>query len=67
LLVASSRRRHKCGCGGPDKQKKKLTDHLKAIALLKDRDLHWTCVIEAYHARRVAPLMVCPPAVRDDA
>jgi hypothetical protein len=44
--------------GVPDKEKRKLSDHLKAIALLKDHGLRGTGVIRAYHARRVAPLMV---------
>jgi hypothetical protein len=43
--------------GAPDKEKKKLHDHLKAITLLKDRGLHGIGVIRAYHTRRVAPLM----------
>jgi hypothetical protein len=47
----------------PGKEKKKLSDHLKAIALLKDHGLHETGVIEAYHMRRLAPLMARPPAI----
>jgi hypothetical protein len=43
--------------GAPDKEKKKPTDHLKAIALLKDYSLHRASIIGAYHVRRVAPLM----------
>jgi hypothetical protein len=45
------------------KEKKKLSDHLKAIALLKDCGLRETGDIKAYHVRRVAPLMACPPAI----
>jgi hypothetical protein len=41
----------------PDKEKKKLVDHLRAIALLRDHGLRGTSVIGAYHARRVAMLM----------
>jgi hypothetical protein len=36
-----------------------VNNHLIAIALLKQHDLCGTSIIEAYHARRVAPLMVC--------
>jgi hypothetical protein len=43
--------------GGPDKEKRKLVDHLKAITLLKDRGLLRTSVIGAYHTWRVASLM----------
>jgi hypothetical protein len=43
--------------GAPDKQKRKLADHLKAITLLKDCGLHGTSVIRVYHVRRVVPLM----------
>jgi hypothetical protein len=45
------------GVGSPNKEKRKLVDHLKAIRLLKDRGLHGTGVIRAYHTRRVVPLM----------
>jgi hypothetical protein len=45
------------GMGPIDKEKRRLGDLLKAIALLKHHDLHATGIIGAYHARRVAPLM----------
>jgi hypothetical protein len=32
------------GVGSPDKEKRKLADHLKANMLLKDRGLHGTSV-----------------------
>jgi hypothetical protein len=43
----------------PDKEKKKLANHLRAITLLRDRGLRGTSIIRAYHARRVAMLMAC--------
>ena len=44
--------------GPPEKEKKRLRDLLNAIALLKNHGLRGAGVIGAYHARRVAPLMV---------
>ena len=43
--------------GVPDKDKKKIQDHLTAIQILKERGVNGSGVIDAYHARRVAPLM----------
>jgi len=40
------------------KEQKRLYDLLKAIVTLKGHGLHGTGVIEAYHVRRLAPLMV---------
>jgi hypothetical protein len=34
-----------------------VNNHLVAITLLKQHDLRGTSIIEAYHARRLAPLM----------
>jgi hypothetical protein len=45
------------GWGPPEKEKKRIHDHLTTITLLKQHGLHGTGVIRAYHARRVAPLM----------
>jgi hypothetical protein len=39
-------------------EKRRLGDLLKAVTLLKHHGLHATGITEAYHARRVAPLMV---------
>jgi len=44
--------------GPPEKEKRRLLDLLDAIAFLEDRGLHGVSVIGAFHARRVAPLMV---------
>jgi len=41
----------------PEKDKKKIRDHIVAIHILKENDLKGSGVIGAYHARRVAPLM----------
>ena len=41
-----------------EKDKKKIRDHITAIHILKDNDLKGSGVIGAYHARRVAPLMM---------
>ena len=43
--------------GPPKKEKKRMHDILDAIVFLKSHGLHRAGVIEAYHARRVAPLM----------
>jgi hypothetical protein len=45
--------------GPPEKEKKRIRDHLTTITLLKQHGLRGTGVIGAYHARRVVPLMVC--------
>ena len=37
--------------------KKKIWDHITAIHILKESGLKGSCIIGAYHARRVAPLM----------
>ena len=49
--------------GVPEKDKKKIWDHLIAIGILKERGLKGSGIIRAYHARRVAPLMrrMLPP------
>ena len=43
--------------GVPDKDKKKIQDHLAAIQILKERGVKGSGIIGAYHMRRVAPLM----------
>jgi hypothetical protein len=43
--------------GLPAKEQDRLQDHLKVIAILKERGLHGVSVIGAYHVRRLAPLM----------
>jgi hypothetical protein len=45
------------GWGPPKKEKRRHSNLLDAIALLKHRGLYGTGVIGAYHATRVAPLM----------
>lgn len=47
------------GWGAPDKGKKRICDHLTAIALLKERGLKGSSIIGAYHVRRVVLLMAC--------
>ena len=42
----------------PEKDKKKIQDHIIAKHILKENDLKGSGVIGAYHARRVAPLMM---------
>jgi hypothetical protein len=37
----------------------RIEDHLKAIAILRERGLCKASVIGAYHVRRLAPLMAC--------
>ena len=44
--------------GVPEKDKKKIRDHIAAIDILKESNLKGSSVIGAYHARRVAPLMM---------
>jgi hypothetical protein len=44
--------------GVPEKDKKKIQDHITAIRILKEIGLKGPDIIRAYHARRVAPLMV---------
>jgi len=41
-----------------EKDKKKIQDHITAIHILKESGLKGSGVIKAYHARRVAPLMM---------
>ena len=41
----------------PEKDKKKIQDHIAAIHILKENGLKGSGVIRAYHTRRVAPLM----------
>ena len=43
--------------GVPKKDKKKIQDHIAAIHILKENGLKELGIIEAYHVRRVAPLM----------
>ena len=43
--------------GVPEKDKKKIWDHLTAIRILKESDLKGSGIIRAYHMRRMAPLM----------
>ena len=43
--------------GPVEKEQKRLSDLLKAIATLKRRGLRGTGIIGAYHVRRLAPLM----------
>ena len=44
--------------GVPEKDKKKIGDHIAAIHILKENGLKGSSIIGAYHARRVAPLMM---------
>ena len=44
--------------GIPDKDKKKIRDHIAAIHILKENGLKGSGVIGAYHTRRVASLMM---------
>ena len=41
-----------------EKAKKKIQDHIASIHILKENDLKGSGIIGAYHARRVAPLMM---------
>ena len=43
--------------GVPDKDKKRINDHLATLQILKDRGMKGSGIIGAYHTRRVAPLM----------
>ena len=43
--------------GVPDKDKKKIQDHLATIRILKERGVKGSRIIGAYHMRRVSPLM----------
>jgi hypothetical protein len=45
------------GWGVPYKDKKEIDDHRTTIVFLKERGLKGSCVIDTYHAMRVAPLM----------
>ena len=45
--------------GIPEKEKKKIRDHIAAIHVLKENGLKGSSIIGAYHARRVASLMTC--------
>jgi len=51
--------------GIPEKDKKKIQDHIATIHILKENDLKGSSIIGAYHARRVTPLMTRAPAIRD--
>ena len=41
----------------PEKDKKRIQDHLTTIRILKERGVKGSGIIGAYHVRRVAPLM----------
>jgi hypothetical protein len=41
----------------PDKDKKKIQDHLTALQILKERGVKGSGIISTYHAWRVASLM----------
>ena len=43
--------------GVPDKDKKRIKDHLAALQILKDRGMKGSGIIGAYHTWRVVPLM----------
>ena len=43
--------------GVPEKDKKKIRDHIATIHILKENGLKGSGIIRAYHARRVVPLM----------
>ena len=43
--------------GVMDKDKKRIKDHLAALQFLKERGMKGSGIIDAYHTRRVAPLM----------
>ena len=43
--------------GVPDKDKKRIKDHLAVLRILKERGVKGPGIIGAYHTRRVAPLM----------
>ena len=43
--------------GVPNKDKKRIKDHLVALQILKERGMMGLGIIGAYHTRRVAPLM----------
>ena len=43
--------------GIPEKDKKKIRDHITAIQILKENGMKGSGIIEAYHKRRVALLM----------
>ena len=43
--------------GVPDKDKKKIQDHLAAIRILKEKGMKGSGIIGAYNTHRVAPLM----------
>ena len=45
--------------GPPVKENKRMHDLLEAVVSLRSHGLCGASVIGAYHARRVAPLMVC--------
>ena len=43
--------------GVPDKDKKRIKDHLATLQILKERGMKGSGIISAYHTWRVAPLM----------
>ena len=53
--------------GVPEKDKKKIWDHLAALHILKERGLKGLGIISAYHERRVAlPLYAMAPGASFD-
>ena len=44
--------------GVSEKYKKKIRDHITTIHILKENSLKGSGIIGAYHAKRVAPLMM---------
>jgi hypothetical protein len=45
------------GWGVPNKDSKRIADHLATIKILREGSVKGSGVIRAYHARRVVPLM----------
>ena len=45
--------------GVPDKDKKRIKDHLATLQIQKERGVKGSGIIGSYHTRRVAPLMAC--------
>jgi len=43
--------------GVPEKDKKKIQDHIAAVRILKERGMKGSGIIGTYHMWRVAPLM----------
>ena len=51
--------------GVPDKDKKKIQDHLTAVRILKERGVKGSGIIGAYHTQNlfVSPTLIEPPRV----